>query len=173
MSFSHGKCFFLSNANERCICLEICLLPDSCQLFYGWGWLTLCQCYLKMHAMGEGPSATLSVLRCFFYLWSAACSVQFSSSVVSDSFWPQALQHTRPPCPSPSPGVHSNTRQSSHDAIQPSYPLSSPSFPAPNPSQHQSLFQWVNSANRFIMPYYKLARGYSFCPLLMSMSEAL
>ena len=32
-----------------------------------------------------------------------------------------------------------------NDAIQPSYPLSSPSPPAPNPSQHQSLFQWVNS----------------------------
>ena len=31
------------------------------------------------------------------------------------------------------------------DAIQPSHPLSSPSSPAPNPSQHQSLFQWVNS----------------------------
>ena len=31
------------------------------------------------------------------------------------------------------------------DAIQPSYPLSSPSPPAPNPSQHQCLFQWVNS----------------------------
>ena len=31
------------------------------------------------------------------------------------------------------------------DAIQPSHPLSSPSPPAPNPSQHQSLFQWVNS----------------------------
>ena len=31
------------------------------------------------------------------------------------------------------------------DAIQPSHPLSSPSAPAPNPSQHQSLFQWVNS----------------------------
>ena len=31
------------------------------------------------------------------------------------------------------------------DAIQPSYPLSSPSPPAPNPSQHQSLFQWVSS----------------------------
>ena len=30
------------------------------------------------------------------------------------------------------------------DAIQPSYPLSSPSPPAPNPSKHQSLFQWVN-----------------------------
>ena len=30
------------------------------------------------------------------------------------------------------------------DAIHPSHPLSSPSPPAPNPSQHQSLFQWVN-----------------------------
>ena len=34
-----------------------------------------------------------------------------------------------------------------HDAIQPSHPLSSPSPPAPNPSQHQSLFQWVNSSH--------------------------
>ena len=31
------------------------------------------------------------------------------------------------------------------DAIQPPHPLSSPSPPAPNPSQHQGLFQWVNS----------------------------
>ena len=33
------------------------------------------------------------------------------------------------------------------DAIQPSHPLSSPSSPAPNPTQHQSLFQWVNSSH--------------------------
>ena len=33
------------------------------------------------------------------------------------------------------------------DAIQPSHPLSSPSPPAPNPSQHQSLFQWINSSH--------------------------
>ena len=33
------------------------------------------------------------------------------------------------------------------DAIQPSHPLSSPSPPAPNPSQHQSLFQRVNSSH--------------------------
>ena len=33
------------------------------------------------------------------------------------------------------------------DAIQPSHPLSPPSPPAPNPSQHQSLFQWVNSSH--------------------------
>ena len=34
-----------------------------------------------------------------------------------------------------------------HDAIQPSHPLSSPSSPTPNPSQHQSLFQWVKSSH--------------------------
>ena len=34
------------------------------------------------------------------------------------------------------------------DAIHPSHPLSSPSPPAPNPSQHQSLFQWVNSSHQ-------------------------
>ena len=33
------------------------------------------------------------------------------------------------------------------NAIQPSHPLLSPSPPAPNPSQHQSLFQWVNSSH--------------------------
>ena len=33
------------------------------------------------------------------------------------------------------------------DAIQPSNPLSSPSPPAPNPSQHQGLFQWVTSSH--------------------------
>ena len=36
-------------------------------------------------------------------------SVQFSRSVVSDSLQPHELQHARPPCPSPSPGVYSNS----------------------------------------------------------------
>ena len=36
------------------------------------------------------------------------------------------------------------------DAIQPSHPLLSPSPPAPNPSQHQSLFQWVNSSHEVV-----------------------
>ena len=34
------------------------------------------------------------------------------------------------------------------DTIQPPHPLSSPSLPAPNPSQHQGLFQWVNSSHK-------------------------
>ena len=36
-------------------------------------------------------------------------SVQFICSVVSDSLWPHESQHTRPPCPSPTPGVHSDS----------------------------------------------------------------
>ena len=36
-------------------------------------------------------------------------SVQFSCSVVSNSLRPHELQHARPPCPSPAPGVHSNS----------------------------------------------------------------
>ena len=38
---------------------------------------------------------------------------QFSCSVVSDSLRPHELQHARPPCPSPTPGVHSDSRPSS------------------------------------------------------------
>ena len=40
-------------------------------------------------------------------------SVQFSSSVISDSLRPHESQYTRPPCPSPTPGVHSDSRPSS------------------------------------------------------------
>ena len=36
-------------------------------------------------------------------------SVQFSRSVMSNSLWPHGLQHARPPCPSPTPGVYSNS----------------------------------------------------------------
>ena len=67
-------------------------------------------------------------------------SVQFNRSVVSDSLRPHESQHARPPCPSPTPGVHSNSHSSSwwrHPAISSSLvPFSS----CPNPSQHQNLF---------------------------------
>ena len=42
--------------------------------------------------------------------WGSASSVQFSRSVVSDSLWPHESQHTRPPCPSPTLRVYSNSR---------------------------------------------------------------
>ena len=68
-------------------------------------------------------------------------SDHISRSVMSDSLRPHESQYARPPCPSPTPGVHSDSVHRVSDAIQSSHPLSSPSPPASNPAQHQSLFQ--------------------------------
>ena len=68
-------------------------------------------------------------------------SVQFSLFITSNSLGPHGLQHARPPCPSPTPGVYSNSCPLSGDAIQPSHPLSSSSPPTFNLSQHQGLFK--------------------------------
>ena len=68
-------------------------------------------------------------------------SVQFSRSVVSDSLWRHELQHDRPPCPSPSPGVHSNSRPSSwwcHPAILSSF-ISFSSCPQSHPPSSQAM----------------------------------
>ena len=87
----------------------------------------------------------------FFWLLGCECkfdSVQFSRSVVSDSPWPHESQHARPPCPSPSPGVHSNSRPSSwwcHPAISSSVvPFSScpQSLPASESFPMSQLFAW-------------------------------
>ena len=73
-------------------------------------------------------------------------SVQFSRSVVSDSLRPYELQQARPPCPSPTLGVHSNSRPSSrwcHPTISSSViPFSSypQSFPASGSFQMSQLF---------------------------------
>ena len=60
-------------------------------------------------------------------------SVQFSCSVVSDSLRPHESQHARPPCPLPTPRVHSDSGPSSqwcHPAISSSDPGIKPTFPA-------------------------------------------
>jgi len=93
----------------------------------------------------------------FYYLLSTYCvpntfpyisSVQFSRSVVSDSLWPHELQHARPPCPTPTPGVHSNSCPWSrwcHPAISSSVvPFSScpQSLPASESFPMSQLFTW-------------------------------
>ena len=76
------------------------------------------------------------------------CSVQFSRSVVSDSLQPHESQHTRPPCPSPTPGIHSNScllSQWCHPVISSSViPFSSfaQSPPASESSPKSQLFAW-------------------------------
>ena len=73
-------------------------------------------------------------------------SVQFSRSVMSYSLWPHGLQHARLPCPSPTPGVCSNScplSQWCHPAISSSVvPFSSclQSFPASGSSQRSQFF---------------------------------
>ena len=55
-----------------------------------------------------------------WYIYTMDYSVQFSRSVMSDSLRPHESQHARPPCPSPTPGVHPDSRPSSqwcHSAI--------------------------------------------------------
>ena len=47
-------------------------------------------------------------------VYSCTQSVQLSRSVVSNSLRPHGLQHARPPCPSPTPGVYSNSCPLSH-----------------------------------------------------------
>ena len=125
-------------------------LQDSCQWFYGPGQLTWCQCSLKMHGVGEEPGASLWVLRHFLSLISnmlVVISVQFSSVAQSCPTLCDPMNRSTPGLP-----VHHQFPEFTHvhrvgDAIQPSHPLSSPSPPAPNPSQHGSLFQWVNSSH--------------------------
>ena len=86
---------------------------------------------------------------CLFYVSvSHFSSVQFSHSVVSDSFRPHEPQHARPPCTSPTPGVHLNPCplcQWFHLTISSSViPLSSclKSFPASGSFQMSQLFTW-------------------------------
>ena len=75
-------------------------------------------------------------------------SVQFGCSVLSDSLWPHESQHARPPCLSPTPGVHLNSRPSSwwcHPAFSSSViPFSScpQSLPASESFPMSQLFAW-------------------------------
>ena len=91
----------------------------------------------------------------FFTVWAAReaqniHSVQFSSVAQSCPTLCDPMNHSTPGLPvhhQPPEFTQTHVPRVS-DAIQPSHPLSSPSPPAPNPSQHQGLFQWVNSSHQ-------------------------
>ena len=87
-------------------------------------------------------------IRFILILFSEFSSVQFSCSVMSDSLRPHGLQHARPPCPSPTPGVYSSSRPLSwwcHPAISSSViPFYScpQSLPASGSFPMSQLFTW-------------------------------
>ena len=73
--------------------------------------ITISQSLPKFMSIKSVRPSNHLTLWCYFLLVPSAR--QFSHSVMSNSLWPHGLQYTRPPCPSPTPGVYSN-----------SYPLS-------------------------------------------------
>ena len=85
-------------------------------------------------------------------------SVQISCSVTSNSLRPHGLQHARPPCPSPTPRVYSNSSPLSrwyHRTISSSVVPFSSRF---NLAQHQGLFQWVSSSHQVaILAYWRFS----------------
>ena len=85
-----------------------------------WNECVLCSCCFKWRLYQLGSQC------CLDFLFP---SVQFSCSVASNSLKPHGLQHTRPPCPSKTPGAYSTHVHQVDDAIEPSHPLSSPSPP--------------------------------------------
>ena len=99
----------------------------------------------------------------------------FSCSVVSDSLRPHESQHARPPCPSPTPGVHSNSRLLSrwcHPAISSSVvPFSSchQSLPASGSFPMSQLFTWggqstgVSASAFLVLPNFFMMLSQSVC----------
>ena len=87
----------------------------------------------------EEADSKTSVPTCSAPVPSIQVSVQFSRSVVSDSATPWITAHQA------SLSITNSRSPVSIESVMPSHPLSSPSPPAPNPYQHQGLFQWVNS----------------------------
>ena len=86
----------------------IVLLASSCSIRDNLGNLK----EEKAHFTSVSYRKTLKAQKsCWGYFTIFLCysTVQFSCSVVSDSLWPHALQHARPPCPSPTPRAYSNS----------------------------------------------------------------
>ena len=80
---------------------------------------------------------------------------------MSDSLQPHGLQHTRPPYPSPSPGVYPSSCSLHRDAIQPSHPLKPSSPSILNLSKDQGLFNESWSFSFSISPSSEYS-GFSF-----------
>ena len=86
---------------------------------FSMDWLDLLAVKETFKRLLQHHSSKASILRCSAFLSiRVPCAIQIRSdqinhSVVSDSLQPHESQHARPPCPSPSPGVHSNSHPSS------------------------------------------------------------
>ena len=133
--------------------------PEKCGVHE---WLN-CTINLKLVLIPKVSVLTRYKLLWFFWCWyvyiTMCCVTSFLSLFKNFAFLslPQKLclafiltllfSHAFMDCSTPGLPVHHQLLELVSDAIQPSHLLSSPSPPALNPSQHQSLFQWVNSSH--------------------------
>ena len=131
--------------------------PEEENLIWGqWrGLISQSFCVIKFYSSIKEIMKTSDVdirkgqKECPLLVFSNYIPIQFSSFVQSCSTLCNPMN-----CSTPGFPVHRQLLEliQTHalwfsDAIQPSHALSSPSSPASNPSQHQSLFQWVNSSH--------------------------
>ena len=144
----------LSLCNEWGYWDPAAFLSDSCPfpLLGAWGRLSGCcgcvvswsgcwLCWNEMHFVKTGAVCLQ------FILFALSCfSVQFSHSVISDSCDPMDCSTPGLPVYHQLPEFTQTHVHWVSDAIQPFYPLSSPSPPTFNLSQHQGLFKWVSSS---------------------------
>ena len=127
------------SGSELSSVLSSCIIQKTISLSVPWS--PISQVYLSIAVHKES-------LHSFLWLLNTPWSDQISRSVVSDSLRPHESQHARPPCPSPTPGVHWDSRPSSqwcHPAISSSVvPFSScPQFlPASESFPMSQLFAW-------------------------------
>ena len=117
---------------------SFCFLPSSPSTPAAAAAKSLQSCLSLCDPIGGSPpgSAAPGILQARTLGWVAISfspntpqfsSVQFSRSVVSDSLQPHELHHVRPPCPSPTPGVYSN---SCPIHLENAYSTSSSNFPS-------------------------------------------
>ena len=123
-------------------------------------WLHYVVCGILLPWPGIEPGTTGPPGNSVYFYFKEISSTLLSKSFIPSQFSsvqslshvqlsrPHVLQHARPPCPSPTPGVYSNSCPSSRWCHPASHPLSPPSRPAFSLFQHQGLFQWVCSSHQ-------------------------
>ena len=159
MTFSSGPCFVRILHHD----LSILGGPTWHSSWFHWVrkavvhgsvWLVFCDCsFLSLCPLMDKDKRLMEADwggNWVLFWWARSCSVQFNSV-------PQLCPTLWDPMNCSKPGLPVNhqlpefTQMHVHgvgDALQPSHPLLSLSPSAPNPSHHQSLFQWVNSLHQ-------------------------
>ena len=122
------------NVNNLCYAEDTTLMAESEEEL---------KILMKVKEESEIAGLKLNIQKTKIMVFGPISSVQFSHSVVSDSLQLLEPQHARPPCPSPTPGVHPTPGPSSwwcHPTIS--------SSAVPFSSQHQGLFKWVSCSHQ-------------------------